>query len=151
MELEHFRFLIPGARDLVEILIVAVVIYRLLLLLAGTRALQILVGLVVLTLAYFAALALKFNMIATLLGALFTYGAFAAIVVFQPELRHALARLGRSRAVNFFASTTEHEVSEEVAEAVERLARTGTGAIIAVERDVALGDFVESGTEMRAA
>ena len=151
MQLEYFRFLIPGWHDLIEIVIVAFIIYRVLVFLAGTRALQILVGLVILALAYFAALALKFNMIATLLGVVFTYGAFAAIVVFQPELRHALARLGRSRAVDFFGSTIEHDLADEVAEAVERLARTGTGAIIAVERDVALSDFIESGTEMRAA
>jgi diadenylate cyclase len=90
-------------------------------------------------------------MIVTLLGVVFTYGAFAAIVVFQPELRHALARLGRSRALDFFAHIAENEVADEVAGAVERLSRTGTGAIIAVERDVTLGDFIESGTEMRAA
>jgi diadenylate cyclase len=150
MELEQFRFLIPGWRDVIEILIVAAVLYRLLLFLAGTRALQILFGLVILAVAYFLALALKFNMIATLLGVVFTYGAFAAIVVFQPELRHTLARLGRSRAMDFFASIAENEVADEVAGAVERLARTGTGAIIAVERDVTLGDFIESGTEMRA-
>ncbi len=150
MELEHFRFLIPGWRDVIEILIVAAVLYRLLLFLAGTRALQILLGLVILAVAYFAALALKFNMIATLLGVVFTYGAFAAIVVFQPELRHALARLGRSRAVDFFTADTGHGVADAVAEAVERLARAGTGAIIAVERDVALSDFIESGTAMRA-
>lgn len=148
--MQHFRFLIPGWRDAIEILLVAVIIYRVLLFLAGTRALQILVGLVVLGVAYFIALALKFNMIATMLGFVFTYGAFAAIVVFQPELRHALARLGRSRAMDFFTSGAEREVADEVAETVERLARTGTGAIIAIERDVSLSDFVESGTAMRA-
>ncbi|MSR07518.1 MAG: TIGR00159 family protein [Gemmatimonadetes bacterium] len=151
MQLDHFGFLVPGWRDILQILIVAAVVYRLLLFLAGTRALEILLGLIVLTAAYFAALVLKFNMIATLLGVVFTYGTFAVIVVFQPELRHALARLGRSRAVNLFASSSTFEVADEVAEAVERLARTGTGAIIAVERDVALNDFVESGTEMIAA
>src|SRR6185503_15012483 len=146
MQLEHFRFLVPGWRDVIQILIVAAVVYRLLLFLAGTRALEILLGLIVLTVAYFAALVLKFNMIATLLGVVFTYGAFAAIVVFQPELRNALARLGRSRAVNLFGSSSKFAVADEVAEAVERLARTGTGAIIAVERDVTLNDFMESGT-----
>jgi diadenylate cyclase len=89
---EHLRFLVPGFLDAIEILIVAYVIYRLLLFLAGTRALQILLGLVVLGLVYFAALVLKFTMIATLLGVAFTYGAFAAVVVFQPELRHALSK-----------------------------------------------------------
>jgi diadenylate cyclase len=150
MPLEHFRFLIPGPRDVIEILIVAYLIYRALLFLAGTRALQILIGLVVLGVVYFAALVLKFTMIATLLGVVFTYGAFAAIVVFQPELRHALARLGRTRAFDFLAYTNAKSAGDEIAESVERLARSGTGAIIAVEGEVALDDYIETGTAMRA-
>jgi diadenylate cyclase len=150
MPLDHLRFLIPGFRDVVEILIVAYLIYRALLFLAGTRALQILIGLVILGIVYFLALLLKFNMIATLLGVLFTYGAFAAIVVFQPELRHALARLGRSRMFNFFVYTTTHTAADAIAESVERLARAGTGAIIAIEGEVPLDDYVETGTRMRA-
>jgi diadenylate cyclase len=151
MAWEQFRFLIPGWRDVVEILIVALVIYQLLLFLAGTRALQIVLGLVVLGLVYLGAVALKFNMIATLLGLVFTYGAFAAVVVFQPELRHALARLGRSRVLRLFSTGSATAAAEEIAEAVERLARTGTGAIIAVEQDTSLDHYVESGTPMQAA
>ena len=114
MPLEQFRFLIPGFRDIIEILIVAYVLYRVLLFLAGTRALQILIGLVVLGLVYFVALALKFNMITSLLGVVFTYGAFAAIVVFQPELRHALSRLGRTRAMQFLAPQGSQGIVEEI-------------------------------------
>jgi len=151
MPLGQLHFLVPGFRDVIEILIVAYAIYRILLFLAGTRALQILVGLLVLGLIYVAALLLKFTMIASLLGVIFTYGAFAAIVVFQPELRHALAKLGRSRALFLFTGTATHAVADEIAEAVDRLSRAGTGAIIAVEGDVALDDFLDTGTEMRAA
>lgn len=149
--IEQLRFLIPDAYDIVQILIVAYVIYRVLLFLAGTRALQILLGLSVLGLIYFAALLLKLSMITTLLGLIFTYGAFAAVVVFQPELRHALARLGRSRAISgLLGSAHKNVVADQLAEAVARLARDGTGAIIAVEREVSLNDYVEGGTEMRA-
>jgi diadenylate cyclase len=81
---------------------------------------------------------------------LFTYGAFAAIVVFQPELRHALARLGRNRAFDFFVYSTTDSAADAIAEAVERLARAGTGAIIAIEGEVPLDDYVETGTRMRA-
>lgn len=151
MPLEQLRFLVPDWRDVLEILLVAFVLYQLLLFLAGTRALQILVGLVVLALIYVAALLLEFNVIATLLGVVFTYGAFAAVVVFQPELRHALARLGRSRAIQLLTPGNSDEAADEIAEAVDRLARSGAGAIIAVERDVALNDYLESGTEMHAA
>lgn len=150
MPVEQLRFLIPNWWDVIEILIVAFVIYRLLLFLAGTRALQILVGITALFVIYFVALVLKLNMISTLLGVVFTYGAFAAIVVFQPELRHALARLGRSRLVSIFASSSKRAVADEIGEAVNRLARNGTGAIIVVERDVSLDQYIETGTVMRA-
>lgn len=148
---EHLRFLVPGFLDVIEILIVAVVIYRLLLFLAGTRALQILLGLVVLGLVYFAALVLKFTMIATLLGVAFTYGAFAAVVVFQPELRHALSRVGRTRAIRFLARGSGEGATEAIAEAVANLSRAGAGAIIAVEGETSLNDYLETGKEMRAA
>ncbi len=150
MPFEQFRFLIPGPRDIIEILITAFVLYRLLLFLVGTRALQILVGLSVLGVIYFVAIVLEFKMIATLLGVIFTYGAFAAVVVVQPELRHALARLGRSRAIQFLTTSNRSQVAEELALAVERLSRTGTGAIVAVEGEVALNNYVEAGNEMRA-
>ncbi|HEX9633322.1 MAG TPA: diadenylate cyclase CdaA [Gemmatimonadales bacterium] len=150
MPLDQLRFLVPGFRDVVEILIVAYLIYRALLFLAGTRALQILIGLVILGGVYFFALLLKFTMVATLLGMLFTYGAFAAIVVFQPELRHALARLGRTRAFNLLVYNTTVSTAGEIAGAAERLARAGTGAIIAIEGEVSLDDYIETGTRMRA-
>ncbi len=150
MSIEYFRFLVPGVGDVIEILIVAYLIYRLLLFLAGTRALQILVGLVVLGGVYVLATLLRFNMIATLLGMGFTYGAFAAIVVFQPELRQALARLGRSRMIAFLSRHGAESIVEEIVEAVGSLSRAGTGAIIAIEREVSLNDYLESGKEMSA-
>ncbi|HEX9581825.1 MAG TPA: diadenylate cyclase CdaA [Gemmatimonadales bacterium] len=151
MPFEYLRFLVPGWRDGVEILIVALVVYYLLRFLAGTRALPVLLGLIVLGVVYFAALLLKFNVITTLLGVVFTYGVFAAIVVFQPELRHALARLGRLRALRLIGGGDARGVSEEISEAVQRLVRAGTGGIIAVEGDAALSDYLETGTEMNAA
>ncbi len=150
MSLEQFRFLIPGFRDIIEILIVAYVLYRALLFLVGTRALQILVGLIVLGLVYFAALLLNFGMITSLLSIVFAYGTFAAVVVFQPELRHALSRLGRSRVMRFLGQSETEGVIDEIVEAVERLSRRGIGAIIAIEAEVSLNDYLESGKEMHA-
>jgi diadenylate cyclase len=89
-------------------------------------------------------------MITYLLGILFTYGAFAALVIFAPELRAALARLGQSPMTRFFRRMETSEVAEEIADAVERLSRSGIGCIIAIEREVALGDYVASGTAMQA-
>lgn len=148
--LEQFRLLQPDWRDVVEILVVAYVIYRLLLLIHGTRAVQMLVGIVVLVFAFAAAWVAKLTMITYLLGLVFKYGVFAALVIFQPELRAMLAHLGQSRVTRFLRRMEVGEVAEAIAEAAERLSRTGTGALIAIEREMPLGDFVASGSEMQA-
>ena len=93
--IEQLMFLRPGWKDLVEIAIVAVLFYRLLLLLRRTRALQMLLGVMLLAGVYFVARLFDFNLIRQILETLFTYGAIALLVVFQPELRQTLARLGQ--------------------------------------------------------
>jgi len=139
-----------GWRDLLEIAVVAVLFYRVLLLIRGTRALQMLGGIVVLMLAYALAWLLKLAMITYLLGVVFTYGAFALLVIFQPELRAALAHLGPSRIGRVFRRLEGGEVLDEIVDAVERLSRSGVGAIIVIERDMSLGDYIESGTTLEA-
>jgi len=148
--LGQLPFPTPGWRDLLEILIVAYVVYALLRFMVGTRALQIVFGLLVLAVIYLLAFLLKLSMITYLLGVVFTYGVFAALVVFQPELRQALARLGQTPVFGLFGVGAGSAVAEEIATAVERLSRSATGAIIAVEREVRLDEYVPSGTAMRA-
>lgn len=146
----QFGFLAPGWKDIIEILVVAWVLYRILLVLAGTRAIQMLLGLVLLVAIYFLARVLQLGLIRYLLANLFEFGAFAALVVFQPELRSALAHLGRNRILRFFSRLEENEVAGEIALAVEELARGSVGAIIAIERQVGLGEYAETGTPLQA-
>jgi diadenylate cyclase len=150
LPLDQLQLLRPGPRDVIEVLLVAFVLYRLLRLISGTRAVQMLVGIVVLVLAYGAASTLRLDMITYLLGLVFRYGALVALIVFQPELRAALAHLGQSRATRFFRTLEREEVADEIAEALDRIARAGTGAIIAIEREMPLGEFVSSGSELHA-
>ena len=89
-------------------------------------------------------------MITYLLGFVFQYGAIALLVVFAPELRAALAHLGQARFAGLFRQMEQREVAEEIAEAVERLSRSGIGAIVAIEREVPLDDYSESGSPMQA-
>lgn len=140
-----------GWRDLLEIALVAYVFYRGLLLISGTRALQMLAGIVVLVLAYAAAWLLKLTMVTWLLGLAFTYGAFAAVVIFQPELRHALANLGRRR-LGWLIHRDDAGVDAAgvLADVAFRLARRGWGAIIAVERSVSLKALLQTGTPLDA-
>ncbi len=149
-ELAQLRLLHPGWRDVLEILIVAYTLYRVLLLFHGTRTLQIVTGLVMLLAVYSAAWVLKLEMITYVLGFVFQYGAIALLVVFAPELRAALAHLGQARFARIFRQMAQREVTEEIVEAVERLSRSGIGAIVAIEREVSLDPWVESGSPMEA-
>jgi diadenylate cyclase len=144
-----FAFL-PGPIDLLQILIVAAAFYYVLKLLARTRAIQMLAGLLVLTLTFFLAGLFNFELIRYILARLFDYGVIAAIIVFHPELRAALARLGQSRMIRFFNRLEERELVEELVEAIERLARAKIGAIIAVQRDIGLDEYTDTGTRIQA-
>jgi diadenylate cyclase len=149
-ELTELRLLHPGWRDLLEVALVAYALYRVLLLFHGTRTLQIVSGVGVLLFVYAAAWILKLEMIIYVLSFVFQYGAIALLVVFAPELRAALAHLGQARFARLFREMEQREVAEEICEAVERLSRSGIGAIVAIEREVPLDSYVESGSRMEA-
>jgi diadenylate cyclase len=148
--LEQFGFLAPGWRDILEILLVTAIFYRLLILAVGGRAIQMLLGLVLLVAVYIIARLLQLELLRYLLETLFQFGAIAALVVFQPELRSALAHLGQNRMLRFFAGSRRPQVAEEIAQAVEELSRAKVGAIIAIEREVGLGEYIETGTPLQA-
>ncbi len=147
---EQFQLIRPGWADLIEIVIVAALVYRLLLLLQRTRAMQMILGVGFLAGVYFLARVISFSLISTLLEALFNFGAIAALVVFQPELRAALARLGQNRMFRVFAKLESRKVVDELLEAVEQLSRTKTGAIIVLENEVALDEYAETGNAIEA-
>jgi diadenylate cyclase len=148
--LEQIRLLVPGWQDVIEILLVAWAIYWILLLFRGNRAIQMLVAIVVLVSVYALADLLNFNIITALLGRIFEYGVLALIIIFAPELRAGLAALGQAHATRFFRANGASGVSEEIASAVERLSRTNRGAIIAIENEMSLGDYVQSGSALQA-
>jgi len=147
---EQLQFLRPGWTDLIEILIVAYLLYRILLVIQRTRAMQIVLGVVLLAAVYGVARLLDLILVRTLLEAAFQYGAIAVLVVFQPELRAALARLGQSRMMRAFQHLEGSRVAEEIVEATERLARARHGAIIAIEQDVGLEEYADTGSSVEA-
>ncbi|MBB4637578.1 diadenylate cyclase CdaA [Longimicrobium terrae] len=148
--IERFGFLAPDWRDLVEILIVSWVLYRALLVLAGTRALQMLLGIFAIVALYGAARILNLSLLEYLLERVFEFGVIAALIVFQPELRSALAQLGQNRILRVFSRLEQTQVAEEVTQAAEEMARGKIGAIIAIEREMGLGEYVETGTPLQA-
>jgi diadenylate cyclase len=150
--LDYVGFLLDqfAWQDLAEILIVAWLVYRILLMYTGTRAFQVLLGFVFLVSVYVLAQAAGLRLIPYILSQVFTYGAFALIVIFQQEIRAALARLGRSRLFQLFARREQQEVVGEIVRASDRLAKAKIGGIIAVERQVDLANYVDQGTPINA-
>lgn len=146
---EQLQFLWPGW-GFIEIFIVAALFYRLLLLIQRTRAMQILLGAFLLVGVYFIAKILAFEMVQYLLEALFQYGVIAALVVFQPELRTGLARLGRNRYMGYLRSMEESQEADELVESVTELARLKRGAIIAIQGEVGLEEYAETGSPVGA-
>ena len=148
--LEQLRLLHPGWRDVLEVAIVTFAIYRVLLLIQRTRGMQVMAGLVVLALAYGVTFVLRLGMIVYLLTWIFNWAPIALLVVFAPELRAALAQIGRSPMSRLFGHMPESEIADHVGDAVERLSRSAIGAIIAIEREVSLEEYMQSGSEMQA-
>ena len=148
--LRQLQFLGPGWNDLLEIGIVTVLIYRILLLIRQTRAVQMLFGILLLAGLYLIALLAEFSLIRRLIEAMLQYGAIAALVVFQPEMRAALARLGQSRLVTMISPTRQARAVDILVDGVERLARSGVGAIVAVQRETGLREFARTGSSVEA-
>jgi diadenylate cyclase len=136
--------------DLLDIFLVAVLFYRLLILVKGTRSAQMYVGLLIIVLVALAAREFDLIAIRWIAEGLKTVWLIAFVILFQPELRHALAQFGRTRYFRSFLRGDNYGVLGEVVRAVEALARERHGALVVLERNVGLRNFVETGTRLDA-
>jgi len=130
--------------DILDILIVTYITYKLFMLLQGTRAIQVLRGLFVLILATMVAGALHFRTVSWILKGFWVAGVIAIVIVFQPELRSVLARIGRGPGVKSIFSEKLVFI-DEIIKALERLSKKGFGALIVLEQNTGLRDYIESG------
>jgi diadenylate cyclase len=132
-----------------DVAITAILIYWLLSLIRGTRAVRLVVGVSVLFLIYFAAQALNLRLLTQILQAGAVVGLFALVVVFQPELRRALDRIGRVGSLSWLLSPAEERevdlISGQVARAAASLSAEGHGALIVLERETGLEEIAETG------
>ncbi len=146
----QLQFLRPGLNDLVEIAIVTLLIYRVLLLIRQTRAMQMLFGILLLAGLYLVAVIAELSLIRRMIEALLQYGVIAALVVFQPEMRAALTRLGQSRLVRLLGSAGEERMLDRLVRGVDQLSQSGVGAIVAVQRETGLREYAREGTSVAA-
>jgi diadenylate cyclase len=133
-------------RALVDILSVAILIYELLLIVRGTRAAQILLGIGTLILIYGVAVYARLEALRSLLSYLVPYFPIAVIILFQSEIRRTLARIGRKRFLG--SGFRRPESVDEILLAMNIMSQDKVGALIVLERDIGLRTFVESGVRL---
>ncbi len=141
-------------KDFIDVVIIALLLFYLLRLFRNSRAGQLVKGFLILLVVYGVSYLLQLTMLTYILNSIFTYWAIIFIVVFQPELRLGLERLGRSnRRLRSFMSSTVQNPEDKIYKAISDVADTcavfsksKTGALIVFERDTLLGDIANTGT-----
>ena len=140
-----------GWWDAADILIVSVVIYELLKLMRGTRAVQMALGAGFLVVLFYSTRWGRLETVNWLIRNAVGYVVFAVIVLFQADIRRALAHFGRTPFLGYFGRAEPmDEVIEELAVGATQLASQRTGAIIAIERDIGLRNYIEAGIPLDA-
>lgn len=139
--------------DIIDILIVSYVIYKLIMLVRGTRAAQLLKGIVVVVVTW--ALSIWFDLytLQWMMNQMFTFGVLAVIIIFQPELRRALEQLGRGKLFRTGTLEEDKERNEQIGEiikAVNFCAKRRIGALIVFERETGLNDQLDSGVMLNS-
>ncbi len=137
--------------DLVDILLIAFIVYQILKLIKETRAMQLVKGILILFLALEISSWFHLNTLNYLLRSAMQVGMFAIVVIFQPELRSLLEKMGRTKVgkiINIATGTSDNQeyAIREIVRAVLNLSNTRTGALIVIERETKLGDVIGTGT-----
>jgi diadenylate cyclase len=137
-------------QDILDVLIVAYIIYRGLRLIKGTRALQLVIGLAVVFFVFYLARRLELFTLGWVLNNFVASIALVIVVIFQNEIRRVLLVLGRSRFFSKISYVDETLFYDELVNACIMMAKRKTGALIVIEREAALGEFLEAGIRIDA-
>jgi diadenylate cyclase len=150
MTLFHISFVPFSLWDLIDILLVAWIFYKLMEMLRGSRAIPMILGLIILFGLSVLTQLLQLGTLGYLIENFQAVWLIAFVIIFQPELRRILAYLGQSRFVRYFVNVEEPQVVDEVVGAAERMSRKGIGALIVLAREVGLKGIVETGQILQA-
>jgi diadenylate cyclase len=137
-------------QDIVDILIVAYLIYRILLMIRGTRTVQMMLGLFVIAGGYYVAQRFELYIISWVIRNLLGYLVLAILVIFHPELRRMLAQVGQNTFFRHFYGIEKTQIIDDIVRAAEWLSSRRIGALIVVERNIGLKNFIDSGVKMDA-
>lgn len=140
-------------KDIIDVGIVSFIIYKLILLVKGTRAVQLLKGILVLIATWGISTWFNLYTLKWLMNHMFTFGVVSVLIIFQPELRRALEQLGRGKLFSR-SNTLERDVLneqiEEIIKAVRHMSKRRIGALIVFERSTGLNELLESGINMES-
>lgn len=139
--------------NIVDILLVWYVIYKLIMVIRGTKAVQLLKGIVVIVVVRILSSFLGLKTLQWLMDQALTWGFLAIIIIFQPELRRALEQLGRGSLFSRSSVPEEEEQNhtvESIIKAVQYMAKRRIGALISIERETGMGDYIETGIPLHS-
>jgi diadenylate cyclase len=139
--------------NIVDILLVWFVIYRLIMVIRGTKAVQLLKGIIVIVVVRILSGYIGLKTLEWLMDQALTWGFLAIIIIFQPELRRALEQLGRGRLLSRNTVNEEDEqmkMIEAITKATDYMAKRRIGALISIERETGMGDYIETGIPLNA-
>lgn len=152
--LRHFIFNGFQLTDALDILMVAFLIYEILVWIRKTRGWMLFKGIIIVLAVWMVAAFLNLNMMVWLFERAFSVGILAIIIIFQPELRRALERLGTNNMfknmVGYNNNTVNEKTAQAMTESMSQMASVKTGALIAVEQMVALGEYEQTGIPIDA-
>jgi diadenylate cyclase len=138
-------------KTLLEITILWIVIYHILIFFEGTRAIQVLRGIIILLLAFFLFQKLNLEVLGWLLTKLFAISVIASLIIFHPEIRQGLARLGQRHRTGVNSRKQEFDyILTQTSKAVENLSKNKIGALIALEKNDPLTSYIETGALINA-
>lgn len=145
-----FGFIFVRAIDIIDIIVVAFLLYQFFRFIRGTKATPILVGLVIFFVISFVARWLDLKALSWIMSSILAVWVVAFVIVFQPEIRNALARIGRQRPIKFFLKIEESPVIEEIIDAVKKMSEEKIGALLLIQRDIGLKDIIDTGIRIDA-
>jgi diadenylate cyclase len=150
MELFHIGFLKFTVVDLIDVAVVAFLFYRVLILMKGTRSAQIVLGLFLLFAVSFLAFWFRLEGLKWLITNIATVGILVLVIVFQPELRNALAQIGHNKLFRMFFRYEKSKILDELVKAANRLSQLRYGGLLVIEREIGLRNFIETGKPINA-
>jgi diadenylate cyclase len=150
MELFHISFIKFTLADLIDVALVAFLFYRVLILMKGTRSAQIVLGVFLLFFISFLAFWFRLEGLTWLITNIATVGILVLVIVFQPELRNALAQIGHNKLFRLFFRYEKSKTLDELVKAAIRLSQMRYGGLLIIEREIGLKDLIETGKALNA-